>query len=334
MVMKNLITLFCTSIAIGIFAIPAKAGSTPKLAPELQDQCSTEVKEALYASFLQNRQNEQLKAYDAAKKYLACPTSGVTEAQEKIIDYLNKWTKLYEKAGGKQRLIVDIYEKRDLLDAYRVAKEVFANDPDNLQALVHLGAIAYQVVLLNNPTLNQEGLGYAKKALEALEAGQNLEDWSPLQGRELAIAYLNYSIGALSLEAEPRKALSYLLKSTQAETPLKKSPYTYAYIAGAYETGDYAKLSADYKRDYSGKDETAESKVALANISQLVDRMIDGYARAVALAGNDAQFAKPKAEWMESLNTWYKFRFPDGSLDELIKNILSRPLPPAPTPIK
>src|SRR4030095_11263390 len=101
---------------------------------------------------------------------------------------------------------------------------------------------------------------------------QKLEDWSPLQGREFAIAYLSYSIGTLSLEAEPSKALHYLIRSTETATPLKKSPYTYAYIAGAYETGDYARLSADYKRDYSGKDETTESKVALANINQLVDR--------------------------------------------------------------
>ena len=34
------------------------------------------------------------------------------------------------------------------------------------------------------------------------------------------------------------------------------------------------------------KDETPESKLALANINQIVDRMIDAYARAVALAGS------------------------------------------------
>ena len=37
-----------------------------------------------------------------------------------------------------------------------------------------------------------------------------------------------------------------------------------------------------------GKDETPESKLALENINQVIDRMIDAYARAVALAGNDA----------------------------------------------
>src|SRR6185503_19475969 len=99
-------------------------------------------------------------------------------------------------------------------------------------------------------------------------------------------------------------ALKNLIKAAQFETPLKKSPYTYAYIAGAYETGPYAKLSEAYKTQFSGKDETPDSKLALANINQLVDRMVDGYARAVALAGNDRTFANSKANWRDILTTW------------------------------
>jgi hypothetical protein len=116
---------------------------------------------------------------------------------------------------------------------------------------------------------------------------------------------------------------------------LKKSPFTYAYIAGAYETGPYAKQSEDYKTRFSGKDETPESKLALANINQLVDRMIDGYARAVALAGADAKFTAQKPVWMESLTTWYKFRNnqTDTGLTEMLAGILSKPLPPEPTPL-
>ena len=76
-----------------------------------------------------------------------------------------------------------------------------------------------------------------------LDSGKSIDDWQPLTGRDVAIAYLNYTVGALSLEADPATALKHLLKAAQFETPLKKSPYTYAYIAGAYETGPYAKQS-------------------------------------------------------------------------------------------
>jgi hypothetical protein len=62
--------------------------------------------------------------------------------------------------------------------------------------------------------------------------------------------------------------------------------------------------------------------------------MIDGYARAVALAGPD--LATPKAAWAESLKTWYKFRYPnepDTAVDAMVAGILSKPLPPEPTPL-
>jgi hypothetical protein len=175
-----------------------------------------------------------------------------------------------------------------------MAKEILATEPDNLQVLVDLGANAYLLPPLKNPTLTAEGLGYAQKALQMLESGKTLETWDPLGSKDVAIAYLNYSIGALTLEKDPGGTLKNLLKAAQFETPLKKSPYTYAYIAGAYETGPYAKQSEEYKRLYFGKDETPESKLALANINQLIDRMIDAYARAVALAGSDASFAAAK----------------------------------------
>jgi len=146
---------------------------------------------------------------------------------------------------------------------------------------------------------------------------------------------MNYTIGSLTVANDPSGALKYLLKSAQFETPLKKSAFTYALIAGAYETGPYAKQSEAYKI-YTNKEETPESKLALANIHQLVDRMIDGYARAVALAGSDAKIAAQKATWNDSLKQWYKFRNPnepETGVDTLVASILSKPLPPEPTPL-
>ncbi|HKU77650.1 MAG TPA: hypothetical protein VJR02_27300, partial [Pyrinomonadaceae bacterium] len=45
--------------------------------------------------------------------------------------------------------------------------------------------------------------------------------------------------------------------------------------------------------------------------------------------------AQPKAVWNESLTTWYKYRNSDQTtgLDQLIAGILTKPLPPEPTPL-
>jgi len=333
--MKKLITLLSICTTVAMLALPVAARNLIAHADDVavQDPCSPEGKDALYQSFLKNRKDDQAKAYDDAKKYLACPAGEVTEAQQKIIDYLKKWSKAYEDGSKKIRFIQLLYNDKKYPEAYALGKEILAAEPDNLNVLVHLGANGYLVA--NNPSLTADALNYAKKGLQQLESGKTLDDWKPLTGRDVAVAYLNFTIGVLTVEKDPSNALKNLIKAAQFETPLKKSPFTYAYIAGAYETGPYAKQSEEYKRLYGGKDETPESKLALANINQIVDRMIDGYARAVALAGSDAAYATQKPTWNESLTTWYKFRNngADTGMSEFVAGILSKPLPPEPTPL-
>jgi hypothetical protein len=337
--MKKLITFLSITTTVAILALPVAAQTAqPNTAQPnnaAQDKCSTEGKNALYKVFLDNRKTEQDKAYKAAKDYLACPAGEVDAAQQAIIDYLKKFVGQYEAADKENQYRIKLYNEKKYPEAYALGKEILTAKPDNLKVMVDLGANGYLVVPLNNASLSAEALDYAKKALQQIESGKTIDNWDPLKSKDEAVAYLNYTVGALTLQSDPSNALKNLIKAAQFETPLKKSPYTYAYIAGAYETGPYAKMSADYKRDYLGKDETPDSKLALANINQIVDRMIDGYARAVALAATDPAFSQPKAVWSESLATWYKYRNNNATtgMDQLVAGILSKPLPPEPTPI-
>jgi hypothetical protein len=333
--MKKMIRLVTLGATVAVLALPVAAKSlTTESVFVDQDQCSQEAKDAMYTAFRDNRTTDQAKAYDNAKKYLACPATEVTEAQQKIIDYLKKWSTAYEEGMQKIQVPDLLYNKKKYPEAYALGKQILAKDPENLKILIDLGANGYIIAPLKNPDLSSAALEYARKALQLLDAGKTVEDWSPLAGKDTAIAYLNFTIGTLTLEKEPENALKNLIKSAQFETPLKKSPFTYAYIAGAYETGAYAKQSEQYKSLYGGKDETPESKLALANINQIVDRMIDGYARAVALAGNDQTFAPQKPGWQESLSTWYKYRHQsDAGMNEFVASVLSKPLPPEPTPL-
>jgi hypothetical protein len=333
------ITMFLTiGATVALLALPAAAQTQPAApaAAAPQDACAQEARDALYKTFTENLKTDQPKAYDAAKKYLACPVATPTESQTKIIEYLNRWVGLYEKGSRKNRFIDALYNKKDYVEAFKIGGEILKDEPDNTKVMVDLGSNGYLVGPLNNASLTAEAVEYAKKALAALESGKTVEDWTPLQNKDVAVAYLNYTIGSLTIDKDPTNALKYLIKSAQFETPLKKSAFTYALIAGAYETGPYAKQSADYKAMFTGKDETPESKLALANIHQLVDRMIDGYARAVALAGTDTKLAAQKTQWNESLKQWYKFRNPDQpetGVDAVVAGILSKPLPPEPTPL-
>src|SRR5215510_8666965 len=118
--MKKLITFFgiCTSVAI--LALPVAARNfiaQPDTA--FQDAaCTDEAKEALYASFLKNRSDDPAKSYDDAKKYLACPTTGITEAQTKIVEYLKKWVAKYEEITRGGRFQDLLYNQKKFPEAY------------------------------------------------------------------------------------------------------------------------------------------------------------------------------------------------------------------------
>ena len=329
--MKKITMFVLIGVTVALLALPV--GATNNSA---QDACSTEAKNALYQEFLKIRKDDQPKAYETAKKYLACPAGEVTPETQKIIDYLKKWSLAYEKAMKRFNFTKALYTDKNYPEAYKLGREILTEEPDDLKVLVDLGANGYVVAPLKNAQLNTESLEHARKALQLIDSGKTVEDWAPLGNKDAATAYLNFTIGTLTLEKEPANALKNLLKGAQLESQLKKSPYPYAYIAAAYETGPYATQSEQYKITYGGKDETPESKLALANINQIVERMIDGYARAVALAGSEAQYASQKAVWTESLNTWWKYLNPTDTgagLTSFIASVLSKPLPPEPTPL-
>src|SRR5438045_5335417 len=123
-----------------IFTVIASTAAARPVNDAPQDQCSAEGKQALYADFLKVRETDQAKAYDDAKKYLACPAGEVTEAQQKIIDYLKKWSKAYEDGSKKIRFIQLLYTDKKYPEAYALGKELLAAEPDNVTVLVHLGA--------------------------------------------------------------------------------------------------------------------------------------------------------------------------------------------------
>lgn len=309
-------------------AAPAQTPA-PAAAPA-QGACTDDSKAAWYAEFTKFRTTDPTKAYEAAKKYLgACPTE-----EGQIPAYLKKWVAAYEKEDRKLKLANLFVNQKKYAEALTMAKEILADEPDNLAALTYLGYGGYVIaVTTKNESGNAEATGYAKKAIQAIESGKAPENWLPFKSKDDALGYLYYSVGYLN-RTNPTDALNNFMKAAQFEGEIKKNPQTYALIAASYEA-EYAKQSADYETKYKGKDETPESKLAIANINQLVDRIIDALARAVAAAGTDAANQASKTQWLARLTELYKFRHngTDTGLTEMLASVLSKPLPPVPTPL-
>lgn len=300
--------------------------------PALAQQCTPEAKTALYNEFRKDFKGDTARANELAKKWLACPE---VAGEEQISAYLKNFVTLYEKADRKNQVTDLVFNKKDYPKAFEIGKAVLAEEPENIKVMLDLAYAGFAAALENKTTFVADAIAYSKKAMQLLESGKAPEKWEPYAGKEAALAFLNNYIGRLTVQSDPSAALPYLMKVAQHESKLKASSSTYGIIGAAYEAGPYAKLSADYKLMFGGKDETPESKLALENINQVVDRMIDAYARGVALAGTDPANQASKTSWMESLSTWYKYRHnqSDAGLNEMIAGILAKPFPPLPTPI-
>ncbi|HET9478292.1 MAG TPA: hypothetical protein VFO72_03040 [Pyrinomonadaceae bacterium] len=91
-------------------------------------------------------------------------------------------------------------------------------------------------------------------------------------------------------------------------------------------------MSADYQTKFANKPETPESKAALEKLNVLMDRIIDAYARAIAIAGTDPKTEQSRKEWLGQLTNYYKFRKggSDAGLTEFIASSVQKPLPPKP----
>jgi hypothetical protein len=314
----------CATLAIS--ALPALA----------QNDCTPENKSAWYKDFIANYKGDQAKAYEPAKKYLACPADATDTDDASRTAYLQKWVTAYEKISvvnekaKRKGQLNEAITKKDYAKALDLGRQILADEPDYLEGYINLSFAAYAAAAEGNKSFANDGANYAKKAIDIIESGKAPADWKA--NKEEALAKLNYWLASLKLESAPAETIPYWIKAASSET-FKKDVQAYYSLGVAYEAPAQKQIT-DYNNTYNGKPESNESKLALENANQMIDRAIDAFARAVALAGSDAKYAAVKGDAMERLTSWYKIRHEktDG-LNELIAGILSKPLPPEPKPI-
>ena len=286
------------------------------------------VKVDMYTRFVDTYKTDRAAAHHVGRDYL----QKYARDNDQYSKYIQQWVDIYEKEDRQRTLWKLVHTDRNFLEAFPVGKVVIAEEPDQLDSLIALGTAGYLAAGARNTSFDKEAIAYAKRAIQLIEGGKKPDDWAPYKGKDDTLAYLYLTLGVLQLKPAPNEAIESLIKSVQLESELKKLPVNYYRLAQAYQAGPYAKLSADFQAKFGGKPETPESKQALEKLNQVIDVMIDAYARAVALAGSDAQYAQSKAAWLSNLTTFYKFRHQDSDagLTELIAGVMSKPLPAKP----
>jgi tetratricopeptide (TPR) repeat protein len=321
--MKHRVTLALLFGLALAFSASMRLQAQPKTGVQ---ETEDEFKVTTYKRFVENREPNPAAAYQAAKDYMA----RYNKEDDQYTRYLKQWMSAFEKDARQDALLRSIYGEKNYAAGYGLAKQVLTDDPDDVKTLIALGYGGYLATTnAKNETFNADSVRYAQRALQLLDSGKTPDAWEPFKNREDAIASLNYAIGFIDLKPRPEEAIGRFLKVISIDSDLRKTPSTYYLLAVAYEQGPYKRLSADYTRRFANQPETPESKAAIETLNKVMDRIVDAYARAVALAGNDPQHQASKAEWTKRLTDLYKFRHEnsDTGLSQFIAGVLATPLP-------
>jgi len=324
---------FIFPLLIGLVLLSAPAAATLAQQPAVTDD---EVKVNTYKRFVDNRVPNPAAAYEAAKDYMA----RYGKEDDQYTKYLKAWIAAWEEdervrkaaadRADREQQLLGSFTQKEYGKAYGLARQVLADDQDNVRVLVALGVGALNASTeARNEAFNNDASKYAEKAIHLIEGGKTPETWAPFKSKEDTLGSLYYALGFYSLKATPESAVTDFIKASQVDADRRNSPTTYSFLALAYQNGAYKRLSEDYSKRFANQPESPEGKTALDNINKVVDRIIDAYARAVALAGSSPQNQTAKAQWMAQLTNFYKFRHEnsDTGLTEYIANVMKAPLP-------
>jgi tetratricopeptide (TPR) repeat protein len=327
---RTLLLIFAIALTVGATGrVSAQRSSTPV------QETDDEYKVTTYKKFVDNREPYPAVAYQAAKDYM----TKYGKEDDQYTRYLRQWIGAYEADEKARRLaaekedreqqLLGSFTQKDYAKAYGMAKQVLADNPDDVKVLIALG---YEGVLASearNEAFNNEATTYARKAIQLIEAGKTPDSWAPFKNKDDVLASLYYAEGFYALKPRPEAAVPDFIKAAQINSDRRTSASTYYYLASSYQNGAYKRLSDDYQKRFANQAESPESKAALDSVNKVVDKMIDAYARAVALAQKDPQQAAAMTSWLGRLTQFYKFRH-DGSdvgLNEYIAGVLATPLP-------
>lgn len=320
--MKKLFRFLALSVIASIPMLTASAQTASPLTDSTSraQQSEEEDKQALDRKFVETHKNDEPTAYKIAKEYLQ-----KYPQENDHVRYLKRWVAYYETREKRQRKsrFRELLNEKRIYEAFVLGNEILASEPEDVVMLSNLttgGLIA--LLSDNNTAFVAAASNYARQALTLIESGQAAD-------KELLLG-LNFALGIFTLETAPAESDAYLRKARRL-ADLKRDAKTYAFMAHVILSAEFAPRYEAYQSRFKTleKKVSPEGKAVMAQLSLVLDRVIDPLARAVALAGSDTALEELKALWMNKLTELYKFRNSgyDTGLSEFIEGVLDSPSP-------
>jgi hypothetical protein len=188
-------------------------------------------------------------------------------------------------------------------DAFALAGEMLAKNPDDLNVLVLMTQVGTEEARKRNRKYADLSLQYGRKAIALIEAGNkpanlNDETWSAHQTN---LGQLYQQTAILHLAAKNTPEARACLARASVLSP--QDPSNYALLARIINA-DYIEQTSAYEAIPEG----ASKQEALKKLEAVLDSMIDAYARTAGLATGRAEYQTLLQQVIPDLTIYYKYR--------------------------
>ena len=207
-------------------------------------------------------------------------------------------------------------------DAFAVAAEILAKNPDDIQVLTRITLAGTEEASRKNRKYVDVSLQYGLKAIELIEADAKPtslanEAWT-LQRAKLDQLYQQTAILYLAAGNAPEAKT----RLTKASTLSPREPSNFA-LLGRVINADYLVQKDAYEAMNDGKSKLEAQK----KLEELLDSIIETYARAVALATGRVEYQSLLQSVVPDLTSYYKIRHNQSikGLQELINRYRAAP---------
>lgn len=201
-------------------------------------------------------------------------------------------------------VIIGAYvESKRIDDAFSLAATVLAQQPENVGVLSQMTIAGTGEAKRQNPKYAAQSLQYGLKAIELIEANKKPAnfDETAWASQKAMLPHLYQNMAILSLvNGNAAAARTHLEK---AVTLNPSEPFNYV-LLGSIVNDEYQKLAQTYK----SMPESKEKEETLRSASELLDKVIDLYAHAVAASEGKPEYQQLHDQIMQDLTPYYKYR--------------------------
>jgi hypothetical protein len=280
------------------------SGGEREAAQKVEKAKGTEARLQAAAAFVKKYPQSPLRK--GLAETLAREVAASTDAQQALSlaqtyqDIFN----LPEEAQQVNATLLDAYiNTGQTEDAMKLGTAWLAQHPDDVSTMQNLTILASGQAIKGNNAFLAQGRQYGAKAIELLEAdkmpaGFDAAKWADY--KKTALVALYRETGVLAYKAgEKSAALPLLEKAAGLNSP---DPGVY-FLISELNNDEYEMRAKEYQVAPA-----AERPAVMKRVEEQLDKVIDSYARAIAVTEGNAQYQQANAAFRQDLERYYKFR--------------------------